>query len=195
MLAIVFPGQGSQAIGMALDFARSEAAAARVFEEAEAAFGGGLLAWIESGPEAELARTEITQPAILTASIAIYRALEARLPRPAFFAGHSLGEYSALVAAGGLPLGDAVRLVRRRGAFMPPGPICTDRLRMKPPRKPSGHAPKQSSSHSRTRSRPPTRCATPFSPLRRFDGFCVSEAGRKEGGNAGFQGESLHRRR
>jgi [acyl-carrier-protein] S-malonyltransferase len=118
MLAIVFPGQGSQAIGMALDFARSDPAAARVFEEAEAAFGGGLLARIESGPESELARTEITQPAILTASIAIYRALEPRLPRPAFFAGHSLGEYSALVAAGGLPLGDAVRLVRRRGAFM-----------------------------------------------------------------------------
>jgi [acyl-carrier-protein] S-malonyltransferase len=118
MLAIVFPGQGSQTIGMGLDFARSDAAAARVFDEAEAAFGGGLRERIERGPEGELARTEITQPAILTASIAIWRALEPRLPRPAFFAGHSLGEYAALVAAGGLPLGDAVRLVRRRGAFM-----------------------------------------------------------------------------
>jgi [acyl-carrier-protein] S-malonyltransferase len=118
MLAIVFPGQGSQTIGMGLDFARSDAAAARVFDEAEAAFGGGLRERIERGPEGELARTEITQPAILTASIAIWRALEPRLPRPAFFAGHSLGEYTALVAAGGLPLGDAVRLVRRRGAFM-----------------------------------------------------------------------------
>jgi [acyl-carrier-protein] S-malonyltransferase len=118
MLAIVFPGQGSQTIGMGLDFARAHAESARAFEEGELAFGGGLLRRIEQGPEAELARTEITQPAILTASIAIWRALAPRLPRPAFFAGHSLGEYAALVAAGGLPLGDAVRLVRRRGAFM-----------------------------------------------------------------------------
>jgi [acyl-carrier-protein] S-malonyltransferase len=118
MLAIVFPGQGSQTIGMGLDFARAFPESARVFDEAEDAFGGGLRERIERGPEAELARTEITQPSILTASIAIWRALEARLPRPGCFAGHSLGEYSALVAAGGLPLADAVRLVRRRGAFM-----------------------------------------------------------------------------
>ena len=118
MLAIVFPGQGSQTIGMGLDFARAYPESAQAFEEAERAFGGGLRERIERGPDSELARTEITQPAILTASIAIWRALAGRLPRPAFFAGHSLGEYSALVAAGGLPLGDAVRLVRRRGAFM-----------------------------------------------------------------------------
>jgi [acyl-carrier-protein] S-malonyltransferase len=118
MLAIVFPGQGSQTIGMGLDFARAFPESARVFDEAEDAFGGGLRERIERGPEAELARTEITQPSILTASIAIWRALEARLPRPGCFAGHSLGEYSALVAAGGLPLADAVRLVRRRGSFM-----------------------------------------------------------------------------
>jgi [acyl-carrier-protein] S-malonyltransferase len=119
MLAVVFPGQGSQAVGMALDFARASAEARVVLEEADAAFGGGLVARIENGPEAELARTEITQPAILAASIAIWRALEPRLARPpSYFAGHSLGEYSALVAAGGLPLADAVKLVRRRGALM-----------------------------------------------------------------------------
>jgi [acyl-carrier-protein] S-malonyltransferase len=126
MLAIVFPGQGAQTIGMGLDFAREHPASREVFEIADEAFGGGLRERIESGPDAELARTEITQPAILTAAIAVYRAVAEQLPAaPAFFAGHSLGEYAALVAAGGLPLGDAVRLVRRRGAFMqeavPPG--------------------------------------------------------------------------
>src|SRR5262245_60077896 len=119
MLAVVFPGQGSQTIGMALDFARAFGEARAALDEADAAFGGGLVDRIEKGPESELARTEITQPAILTASIAIWRAVEKKLPRPpALFAGHSLGEYSAVVAAGGLPLADAVRLVRRRGALM-----------------------------------------------------------------------------
>ena len=126
MLAVVFPGQGSQAIGMAQDFARAHDAAREALKEAEEAFGGGLLERIENGPAEELARTEITQPAVLAASIAIWRCIEPRLPRPAgIFAGHSLGEYTAVVAAGGLSLGDAVRLVRRRGAFMqqavPPG--------------------------------------------------------------------------
>jgi [acyl-carrier-protein] S-malonyltransferase len=119
MYSIVFPGQGSQSIGMAVDFAERDAAARAVFEEADAAFGGDLSKRIAEGPEAELRRTEITQPAILTASIAIYRALEPQLPeQPVLFAGHSLGEYSALVAAGALALGDAVKLVRRRGALM-----------------------------------------------------------------------------
>ena len=119
MLAVVFPGQGSQAVGMAMDFVQAHAEARVAVEEADAAFGGGLRQLLESGPESELARTEITQPAILTASIAIWRVVETRLPRaPGLFAGHSLGEYSALVAAGALPLGDAVRLVRRRGALM-----------------------------------------------------------------------------
>ena len=119
MLAVVFPGQGSQAIGMATDFAREHAAARQVLEEADDAFGGPLSRLIAEGPESELQRTEITQPAIVAASIAMYRVIEPRLPEaPAFFAGHSLGEYSALVAAGGLALGDAVRLVRRRGALM-----------------------------------------------------------------------------
>jgi [acyl-carrier-protein] S-malonyltransferase len=119
MLAVVFPGQGSQTVGMATDFAQSFAEARAVFDEAEEAFGGGLRERIERGPESELARTEVTQPAILAASIAIWRVVETRLPKaPGLFAGHSLGEYSALVAAGGLPLADAVRLVRRRGALM-----------------------------------------------------------------------------
>ncbi len=119
MLAVVFPGQGSQAVGMALDFARAHAEARAALEEADAAFGGGLLALLEHGPAAELARTEITQPAILAASIAIWRVVEPRLPRaPVAFAGHSLGEYAAVVAAGGLALGEAVKLVRRRGALM-----------------------------------------------------------------------------
>jgi [acyl-carrier-protein] S-malonyltransferase len=119
MLAVVFPGQGSQAVGMAMDFARSHSASRAALDEADAAFGGGLIERIERGPERELARTEITQPAVLAASIAIWRAVESRLAKPpVMFAGHSLGEYSALVAAGGLPLADAVKLVRRRGALM-----------------------------------------------------------------------------
>ncbi len=119
MLAVVFPGQGSQAVGMAADFVRAEPAARQVFEEADEAFGAPLSRLISEGPESELQQTEITQPALLTASIAIYRTLEPRLPAaPSFFAGHSLGEYSALVAAGGLPLGEAVKLVRHRGALM-----------------------------------------------------------------------------
>jgi [acyl-carrier-protein] S-malonyltransferase len=104
---------------MAMDFVRAHAEARAAVDEADSAFGGGLRRLLESGPADELARTEITQPAILAASIAIWRVVEPRLPRaPLLFAGHSLGEYSALVAAGGLPLADAVRLVRRRGALM-----------------------------------------------------------------------------
>jgi len=119
MLAVVFPGQGSQAVGMASDFAQGFPEARAALDEAEAAFGGGLLERIERGPESELARTEITQPAVLAASIAIWRVVEKRLPAaPGMFAGHSLGEYAAVVAAGGLALGEAVKLVRRRGALM-----------------------------------------------------------------------------
>lgn len=119
MLAVVFPGQGSQAIGMATDFAEKFPEAREVFEAADEAFGGPLSRWIAKGPEEKLRLTEITQPAILTASIAMYRVLESRLPvQPACLAGHSLGEYSALVAAGALDFSDAVALVRQRGAFM-----------------------------------------------------------------------------
>jgi [acyl-carrier-protein] S-malonyltransferase len=119
MLAVVFPGQGSQRVGMSVDFSRQFPEARAVFEEANEAFGGPLADWIARGPEEKLRRTEITQPAILTASIAAYRVLESRLPtQPALLAGHSLGEYSALVAAGALDLAEAVRLVARRGRYM-----------------------------------------------------------------------------
>jgi [acyl-carrier-protein] S-malonyltransferase len=119
MLAVVFPGQGSQRVGMSVDFSRQFPEARAVFEQANEAFGGPLADWIARGPEETLRRTEITQPAILTASIAAYRVLESRLPtQPALLAGHSLGEYSALVAAGALDLAEAVRLVARRGRYM-----------------------------------------------------------------------------
>ncbi len=119
MLAIVFPGQGSQTLGMACDFAAQFPESRAVLEEADEAFGGPLREWIEHGPEERLRRTEVTQPAILAASIAVYRAIAPRLEVPAaFLAGHSLGEYTAQVAGGGLELAEAVRLVRRRGALM-----------------------------------------------------------------------------
>jgi [acyl-carrier-protein] S-malonyltransferase len=119
MYAVVFPGQGAQKIGMAADFCAEHAAARAVLEEADDALGAPLSRWIAQGPEELLRRTEVTQPAILAASIAIYRVLEPRLPRaPVLFAGHSLGEYTALVAAGALALGDALRLVQRRGQLM-----------------------------------------------------------------------------
>jgi [acyl-carrier-protein] S-malonyltransferase len=117
--AVVFPGQGAQRVGMSCDFCERYPAAREVFEAADQALGQPLSRWIREGPEAELRRTEVTQPAIVTATIAIWRAIEPALPAPpAFFGGHSLGEYSALVAAGGLSLEDAVRLVRRRGELM-----------------------------------------------------------------------------
>jgi [acyl-carrier-protein] S-malonyltransferase len=119
MLAVVFPGQGAQEVGMSADFADRFPEAQAVLEAADDAYGGPLSRWIREGPEERLRQTEVTQPAVLAASLAIYRVLETRLPvAPAFFAGHSLGEYTALVAAGSLSLADAVRLVRRRGALM-----------------------------------------------------------------------------
>ncbi len=104
---------------MAMEFVRGFAAAREVLEEVDQATGLPLLRWIEEGPVELLQRTEIAQPAILAASLAIYRVLEPRLgDRVSYLAGHSLGEYSALVAAGALGLGDAACLVRRRGALM-----------------------------------------------------------------------------
>lgn len=118
MLAFVFPGQGSQKVGMgrALHDAFPESRA--VFEEADDALGFALSRLCFEGPEAELALTANTQPAILVTSVAALRALEARGVRPDRVAGHSLGEYSALVAAGTLTLADAVRAVRKRGQYM-----------------------------------------------------------------------------
>jgi len=122
--AFIFPGQGSQAVGMGQALAASSPAAAAVFAAADAALGEPIsqLAW--EGPEADLNRTENAQPALLAASIAYLAALRERWstgdadPRPAFVAGHSMGQYSALVAAGSLELGDAIRLVRERGRRM-----------------------------------------------------------------------------
>jgi [acyl-carrier-protein] S-malonyltransferase len=119
MIAYVFPGQGSQAAGMGRELAKNFSAAREVFAEADDTLGFALSELCFGGPAEELQLTENTQPAILTASVAALRAAEsAGLPRPDFVAGHSLGEYSALVAAGALSLSDAVRVVRRRGRYM-----------------------------------------------------------------------------
>jgi [acyl-carrier-protein] S-malonyltransferase len=119
VLALLFPGQGSQEVGMAADVCRTSSAARGVFETADSALGFPLSRLCFEGPEEELVRTEIQQPAVLCASVALLRALEERCPlRPDFVAGHSLGEYTALVAAGALDFEDAVRLVHARGRFM-----------------------------------------------------------------------------
>ena len=118
-IAYVFPGQGSQYAGMGKDLAEKFPAARQVFEEADAALGFALSDLCFNGPDEQLQLTENTQPAILTVSIAALRAMESQgFPPAAFMAGHSLGEYSALVAAGSLSLGDAVRTVRARGRYM-----------------------------------------------------------------------------
>ena len=117
MIAFIFPGQGSQKVGMGRGLADTFAEARAAFDEAETALPG-LTKIIFEGPEAELVLTENAQPAILTMSIAAQRVLAAHGIEPAFVAGHSLGEYSANVAAGTLRFGDAVRIVRRRGQYM-----------------------------------------------------------------------------
>ncbi len=118
-IAYIFPGQGSQAVGMGKDLFDNFAAAREVFEAADDALSFSLSEMCFSGEEADLQLTANTQPAILTASIAAYYAARAEgLPEPDLIAGHSLGEYSALVAAGVLDFGDAVRTVRKRGTYM-----------------------------------------------------------------------------
>jgi [acyl-carrier-protein] S-malonyltransferase len=123
--AFLFPGQGSQFAGMGKSLAEAYPAAARVFEAADAALGFSLSRLCFEGPEEELERTENTQPALLTVSIAAHTVLRGDGLRADYVAGHSLGEYSALVAAGSLDFGDALRLVRKRGRYMqeavPPG--------------------------------------------------------------------------
>lgn len=126
MLAFVFPGQGSQSVGMLADLAARSARVKDAFDEASEGAGVDLYALASSGPDAALNQTEFTQPALLAAGVAVYRLWrDAGGDEPAALAGHSLGEYAALVAAGALALGDAARLVRERGRLMqsavPPG--------------------------------------------------------------------------
>jgi [acyl-carrier-protein] S-malonyltransferase len=116
--AFIFPGQGSQAVGMGRSLAGVVAASRRLFETADDALGMRLSSLCFEGPEEELRLTANTQPAILTASIAAFEALRERGIAPDFVAGHSLGEYTALVAAGSLRFEDAVVAVRKRGLFM-----------------------------------------------------------------------------
>jgi [acyl-carrier-protein] S-malonyltransferase len=117
-LAFLFPGQASQYPGMGRELADNHPAARSVFDEADRALGFSVSDLCFNGSEEALKLTANTQPAILTVSVAAYRVLAENGVEPAFVAGHSLGEFSALVAAGGLEFADAVRLVRRRGEYM-----------------------------------------------------------------------------
>jgi [acyl-carrier-protein] S-malonyltransferase len=119
MRAFVFPGQGAQTVGMGRDLAEAYPSARAVFEEVDAALGERLSATIWEGPADALTLTANAQPALMATSLAAYRALEAEgLAAPDFVAGHSLGEYSALCAAGSLMVSDAARLLRLRGEAM-----------------------------------------------------------------------------
>src|SRR2546428_1497841 len=118
LIAFLFPGQGSQAVGMGKDLAEKYPVARQTFEEADTALGYKLSQLCFEGPEEQLRMTEITQPAILTASVAAWRVLNEKGITPSFVAGHSLGEYSAHVAAGTITFADAVRTVRNRGKYM-----------------------------------------------------------------------------
>jgi [acyl-carrier-protein] S-malonyltransferase len=117
-LAFLFPGQGSQAVGMGKELASQNSVARQTFDEADDALGYRLSQLCFEGPEEQLRLTEITQPAILTTSVAAWRVLKEKGLTPSFVAGHSLGEYSAHVAAGTLSFADAVRTVRSRGKYM-----------------------------------------------------------------------------
>src|SRR3989442_10850782 len=121
---VLFPRQGSQAVGMGKGFYESSTGAKAIFEEANEALGFDLARLVFEGPETELALTANTQPAVLTASVAAATACAERGLKPTLAAGHSLGEYTALVVAGALRFADAVRIVRQRGEFMQEaGPI------------------------------------------------------------------------
>ncbi|NOX93446.1 MAG: ACP S-malonyltransferase [Gammaproteobacteria bacterium] len=117
--AVVFPGQGSQSIGMLMELAETRAQIKETFQEASDALGYDLWQLVQNGPEEELNKTHITQPAMLAGGVAVWRVWQSLVKtQPAVMAGHSLGEYSALVATGSLSLSDAVTLVADRGRFM-----------------------------------------------------------------------------
>ena len=119
MLAFVFPGQGSQSLGMLADLAKAQPLVRETFDEASGGAGVDLWALCQQGPEDQLNQTEFTQPALLAAGVAVWRTwLSQGGACPAVLAGHSLGEYAALVAAGCLSLSDGARLVRERGRLM-----------------------------------------------------------------------------
>lgn len=118
-IALVFPGQGSQSVGMLADLYAEYAIVRETFAEASAALNYDLWALVANGPEADLNETHRTQPALLTASVAVWRLWQQQNgTKPSFLAGHSLGEYSALVCAGVMSLADAVKLVEKRGQYM-----------------------------------------------------------------------------
>ena len=117
-VAFVFPGQASQYPGMGKELAEKHPAARAIFEEADEALGFSISKMCFEGTEEDLKLTENTQPAILTVSVAVFRVLAEKGLKPDYVAGHSLGEYSALVAAGALKFADAVKLVRNRGKYM-----------------------------------------------------------------------------
>ena len=118
-LAFVFPGQGSQSVGMLNALAETYPAVKETFAEASAALGYDLWSIVSAGPEEKLIQTEITQPAMLSAGVAVWRVWQAEKgPQPVVMAGHSLGEYTALTCSGALIFSDAVRLVADRGRFM-----------------------------------------------------------------------------
>ncbi len=118
MIAFIFPGQGSQKVGMGKALADTHPICRQTFDEADAALGESLSRLCFEGPEDQLTLTENTQPAILAVSVAAYRLATSLGVQPVFVAGHSLGEYSANVAAGTMAFGDALRIVRRRGRYM-----------------------------------------------------------------------------
>ncbi len=118
-LAFVFPGQGSQSVAMLSELAEKTQLITATFQEASEALGYDLWDLVQNGPEERLNSTEVTQPALLAAGVAVWRCWQEQAgPSPAFLAGHSLGEYTALVCAGSLDFADAVRLVADRGRFM-----------------------------------------------------------------------------
>ena len=117
--AVLFPGQGSQAVGMLSALGAAHPVVGQTFDEAGAALGWNLRELVEKGPDTELNKTRRTQPALLAAGVAAWRVLQSLgLPKPAALAGHSLGEYTALVAAGSLGFADALKLVELRGTLM-----------------------------------------------------------------------------